>query len=182
MMFRPLHRKLSLWLALPLLLSAASGVAYRTGRTWFRMTSKTGGEILSIHSWEWLGKAASLAMIWVIGCGLLFLCLSAAKMLWESRRRVMQSPQKIRLWHRLVGAFFIIPLAASAISGIAYRTGEACDMSEDTLDLLMSIHEGAWLGNDIKPFYISVLGIGLVLVTASGLMLFFRKNKSLPRK
>jgi len=55
-------------------------------------------------------------------------------------------------------------------------------MSEDTLDLLMSIHEGAWLGNDIKPFYISVLGIGLVLVTASGLMLFFRKNKSLPRK
>jgi len=123
MMFRPLHRKLSLWLALPLLLSAASGVAYRTGRTWFRMTSKTGGEILSIHSWECLGKAASLAMIWVIGCGLLFLCLSAAKMLWESRRRVMQSPQKIRLWHRLVGAFFIIPLAASAISGIAYRTG-----------------------------------------------------------
>jgi hypothetical protein len=94
----------------------------------------------------------------------------------------MQSPQKIRLWHRLVGAFFLLPLTASAISGIAYRTGEACDMSEDTLDLLMSIHEGAWLGNDIKPFYISVLGIGLVLVTASGVMLFFRKNKSLPRK
>jgi hypothetical protein len=182
MKFRPLHRKLSLWLALPLLLSAASGVAYRAGRTWFGMSSKTGGEILSIHSWEWLGKAASLAMIWLIGCGLLFLCISAAKMLWESHRRVLHSPQKMRLWHRLVGAFFLLPLAASAISGIAYRTGEACDMSEDMLDFLLSIHEGDWLGKDIKPFYISVLGFGLVLATVSGVMLFFRKNKSLPRK
>jgi uncharacterized iron-regulated membrane protein len=55
-------------------------------------------------------------------------------------------------------------------------------MSEDTLDLLMSIHEGDWMGKDIKPFYISVLGLGLVLATVSGVVLLFRKNKSLPRK
>ena len=121
-------------------------------------------------------------MIWLIGCGLLVLCISAAKMLWDSRLRLLQSPQKIRLWHRLVGAVFLLPLAVSAISGIAYRTGEACDMSEDTLDLLMSIHEGDWMGKDIKPFYISVLGLGVVLATVSGVMLFFWKNKSLPRK
>lgn len=103
-------------------------------------------------------------------------------MLWDSRRRVLHSPQKIRLWHRLVGAVFLLPLAVSAISGIAYRTGEACDMSEDSLDLLMSIHEGDWMGKDIKPFYISVLGLGLVLAAVSGVVLLFRKNKSLPRK
>jgi hypothetical protein len=182
MKFRPLHRKISLWLALPLILSAASGVAYRAGRSWFGMSSKTGGDILSIHSWEWLGKVGGSVVIWLIGCGLLFLCISAAKMLWDSRRRVLHSPQKIRLWHRLVGAVFLLPLAVSAISGIAYRTGEACDMSEDTLDLLMSIHEGDWMGKDIKPFYISVLGLGLVLATVSGVVLLFRKNKSLPRK
>lgn len=63
---------------------------------------------------------------------------------------------------------FLLPLAVSAISGIDYSTGEACDMSEDTLDLLMSIHEGDWMGKEIKPFYISVLGLGLVLATVSG--------------
>jgi uncharacterized iron-regulated membrane protein len=77
-----------------------------------------------------------------------------------------------------MGAFLLIPLAASAISGIAYRTGEAFDISEDTLDLLMSIHEGDWLGKEIKPFYILVLGLGLGLIIISGLLLFFRKNKS----
>jgi hypothetical protein len=177
MKFRSLHRKISIWLALPLLVSAMTGVAYRIGRSWFGMSSHTGGEILSIHSWDWLGKAGSMTVIWVVGCGLLFLCWSAAQMLWGSGRRVFQSPQKNRLWHRLIGAFLLIPLAASAISGIAYRTGEVFDISEDTLDLLMSIHEGDWLGKEIKPFYILVLGLGLALIIISGLMLYFRKNK-----
>lgn len=177
MKFRLLHRKISIWLALPLLVSAMTGVAYRIGRSWFGMSSHTGGEILSIHSWDWLGKAGSMTVIWVVGCGLLFLCWSAAQMLWGSGRRVFQSPQKNRLWHRLIGAFLLIPLAASAISGIAYRTGEVFDISEDTLDLLMSIHEGDWLGKEIKPFYILVLGLGLALIIISGLMLYFRKNK-----
>lgn len=177
MKFRPLHRKISIWLALPLLVSAMTGVAYRIGRSWFGMSSHTGGEILSIHSWDWLGKAGSMAVIWVVGSGLLFLCWSAAQMLWGSGRRVFQSQQKNRLWHRLIGAFLLIPLTASAISGIAYRTGEAFDISEDTLDLLMSIHEGDWLGKEIKAFYILVLGLGLALIIISGLMLFFRKNK-----
>jgi hypothetical protein len=177
MKFRLLHRKISIWLALPLLVSAMTGVAYRIGRSWFGMSSHTGGEILSIHSWDWLGKAGSMAVIWVVGSGLLFLCWSAAQMLWGSGRGVFQSRQKNRLWHRLIGAFLLIPLAASAISGIAYRTGEAFDISEDTLDLLMSIHEGDWLGKEIKPFYILVLGLGLALIIISGLMLYFRKNK-----
>ena len=177
MKFRSLHRKISIWLALPLLVSAMTGVAYRIGRSWFGMSSNTGGEILAIHSWDWLGKAGSMTVIWVVGCGLLFLCWSAAQMLWGSGRRVFQSPQKNRLWHRLIGAFLLIPLAASAISGIAYRTGEVFDISEDTLDFLMSIHEGDWLGKEIKPFYILVLGLGLALIIISGLMLYFRKNK-----
>jgi LPXTG-motif cell wall-anchored protein len=42
----------------------------------------------------------------------------------------------------------------------------------------MSIHEGDWLGKEIKPFYILVLGLGLGLIIISGLLLFFRKNKS----
>lgn len=182
MKLRPLHRRLSIWMVLPLLVSASSGVTYRVGRSWFGMSSQTGGKILSIHSWEWLGKAASIAMIWLVGCGLLFLCISAAQMIWSSGSRVLHSPQKSRLWHRLIGALFLLPLAATAISGVAYRTGEACDISEDTLDVLMSIHEGAWLGKNIKPIYTSLLGLGLALVTVSGLVLFFRKNKSLFRK
>ena len=104
MKFRPLHRKISIWLALPLLVSAMTGVAYRIGRSWFGMSSQIGGEILSIHSWSWLGKAGSLAVIWVVGCGLLFLCGSAFQMLWSSGRKCCGHRKKIvygiGLWER----------------------------------------------------------------------------------
>ena len=179
---RPIHRKVAIALALPLILSAITGITYRAGRSWFGMSSNTAGDILSIHSWEWLGKAGSLVAIWLVGCGLVFLCVSAGQMLWESRRRMLQSPQKIRLGHRILGAILLLPLVASAITGIAYRTGEVCDLPEEMLDLLMSIHQGGWLGRNIKPYYSLVLGLGLLTMTASGARLFFRKNKSLPHK
>ena len=176
MNFRNLHRKISLWLVPFLLVSAATGVTYRIGRAWFGMSSKSGGDVLSIHTWDWLGNVPSLAILWVVGSGLLFLCFSGLQMLWQSRKRLFHSPQKFRVFHRLAGAMFVLPLMATAVTGIAYKTGEACDFSDETLDFLMVIHEGAWLGNALKPYYVLLLGGGMLWLVISGLKIVLRKK------
>ena len=35
----------------------------------------------------------------------------------------------------------------------------------------MTIHEGAWLGPSLKPFYVLLLGLGLLVLAATGLRL-----------
>ena len=39
---RPLHRRIALWLVVPLLISLSTGIFYRVGRSWFGMEKPTG--------------------------------------------------------------------------------------------------------------------------------------------
>ena len=141
------------------------------------MSSKTGGDVLSIHSWDWMGDVPSLAIIWLIGSGLLFLCFSGLQLLWQSRKRPFHSPQKSRVFHRLGSAILVFPLMATALTGIAHKTGEACGFSDETLEFLMEIHEGAWLGNALKPYYVLLLGLGMFWLVITGLKIVLRKRK-----
>lgn len=43
---RNLHRLIAPWLALPLAVTLATGIAYRTGWAWFGMGKETGGKVL----------------------------------------------------------------------------------------------------------------------------------------
>jgi hypothetical protein len=174
---RPLHRRLSPWLVLPLAVTAASGMAYRLGRSWFGLSGATGDGILEIHAWEWLGSAGSMAAIWITGLGLLLLCWTGMKLVWQSRARLLHAPQKPRLLHRLAGALLLLPLAATAITGVAYRTGEYAGWPEGLLDLLISIHQGAWLGKTAKPYYVLAVGSGLLFLCFTGIRLLWGKAK-----
>jgi len=156
---------------------AASGMAYRLGRSWFGLPGSTGEEILGAHTWEWLGPEGSMAAIWITGLGLLLLCWTGIKLLWQSRGRLLNTPQKHRLFHRLIGALLLLPLAATAITGVAYRTGEAVGWSDGVLDLLISIHEGAWLGKTAKPYYVLALGSGLLFLCFTGMRLVWSKAR-----
>lgn len=69
----------------------------------------------------------------------------------------------MRTWHRVLGAVLILPLAAPALTGMLYKTGQAWfGISEETADPLMTIHEGAWLGHNLKVCYSVVIGCGLL--------------------
>jgi len=78
---RPLHRLIAPWLALPLLITLATGITYRVGRAWFGMDKANGGRILDIHIGEWLSNGFAVAYIALTGLGLLALALSGAWML-----------------------------------------------------------------------------------------------------
>jgi hypothetical protein len=73
----------------------------------------------------------------------------------------------------------LLPLAATAVTGVLYKTGQAWfGISEETADLLMTIHEGAWLGRGVKVYYSVVTGGGLLALGLFGLALLRRKARA----
>lgn len=169
---RKLHRALSPVLFALLAVSAITGVTYRAGKKWFGMSGQTGQAVMEWHAGEWLGPALSPFYVLVTGLGLLFLIVTGLFML---RQRAGKGAA--RWWHRALGAVLLLPLTATAISGVLYKTGQAWfGISEETADLLMTIHEGAWLGKHLKLWYVVFTGSGLLALGLCGLALIRRKG------
>jgi uncharacterized iron-regulated membrane protein len=171
-LIRQLHRRLSPWLFVVVAISAATGVAFRAGKKWFGMDGQTGQAVMEWHTGEWLGPALSPFYILLAGSALIFLLVTGASMLWQRGGRGFA-----RRSHRVLGVLLLLPLAATAVTGMIYKAGQAwLGISEDTARLLMTIHEGAWLGRDLKVYYSVVLGAGLLGLGFLGLALLFRKR------
>lgn len=174
---RILHRQLSPWVLPLLLFSALTGLIYRSGRAWFGMSKETGGKILHLHTGEWLGGNFSVLYVLVIGSALLFLVFSGLWMWFSSK-----SPKiPVRKFHRALAVAFSLPLILSAITGIAYQAGSKWfHISENSQKLLLSLHQGSWLGPAWRPFYILLLAIGLIVLCITGFRMLFRRKAHLP--
>ena len=176
MKLRLIHRRLAPWLFVLLALSALTGLAYRLGKKWLGVDKETGNFIMSIHTGEWAGTFFSTLQILAAGLGLLFLLGSGAAMFLKSKSR-----QPMRLFHRLLGIALLLPLTATALTGMAYKFGkDYCGISEETADLLMDIHEGAWLGKELKVYYVLILGLGLLAAGLFGLGILLPKKRMAP--
>lgn len=170
---RQLHRKLSPALFALVAVSAVTGMTYRAGKKWFGMDGQTGQAVMNWHTGEWLGPALSPFYVLLVGSALLFLVVTGAMML-----RGKAGKGAVRWWHRAFGFALILPLAATAITGMLYKTGLAWfGISEDTADLLMTIHEGAWLGRGARVYYSVLLGSGLLALGFFGLALLRRARR-----
>ena len=172
--FRKFHRIFSPYLFVLVAVSAATGVAYRAGKKWFGMDGQTGQAVMEWHTGEWLGPTLSPFYVLLAGAALLFLIISGAALL-----RQKAGKGTARVWHRVLGAVLLLPLAATAVTGMLYKTGQAWfGISEETADLLMTIHEGAWLGRGLKVYYSVLTGGGLLALGFFGLALLRRKTGS----
>jgi hypothetical protein len=169
---RKFHRVLSPGLFVLVATSAVTGVAYRAGKKWFGVDGQTGQSIMEWHTGEWLGPAWSPYYVIVTGLGLLFLIATGLIML---RRR---GGKGFARWgHRVLGGVLLLPLTATAATGVLYKVGQAWfGISEEFADLLMTIHEGAWLGKHLKVWYVVVTGGGLLAMGLFGLLLLRRKR------
>jgi hypothetical protein len=137
---RPLHRRLSLWLAAPLILVALTGMTYRIGRAWFGMSPDVAKAVINLHSGMWLGETASLVFTSIGGLGLLTLSISGMAMLWKSRAKM-----GARRWHRIVAWMLVLPLFVSASTGLLHHYGELVFGFEEAIQSrLMNIHQGIW--------------------------------------
>ena len=170
---RKLHRKLSPYLFLLIGVSAITGMTYRVGKKWFGMDGETGRLVMDWHTGAWLGPVLSPFYVILVGAALLFIVITGARMLWQRGGK-----GTARLWHRVMGGVLLLPLAASAITGMLYRAGQAwLGLSEDTEHLLMTIHAGGWLGRDLKVYYSVTLGSGLLALGFIGLALLRRQRR-----
>lgn len=169
---RSIHRRIAPWLALPLALLAITGLTYRLGRSWFGLDRETGWRILDVHAGEFLGDAASAFYLLAVGTGLLVLIGAGIALQFRRGGRG-------RWIHRVLGLVLCLPLLASVTTGLAYKLGEEWfGISEQTQDALMHIHEGAWLGGALKPYYVLLLGFGVLALAASGLRLFRWRSRA----
>lgn len=174
---RILHRKLSPWVLPFLLFSAITGLIYRIGRAWFAMSKDTGGKILHLHAGDWLGENGSVLYLLVIGTSLAILVLSGFWMWFTSP--TPKAPA--RKWHRLFAMILALPLLLSAVTGVAYQMGSKWfHFGEDRLKLLLSLHQGSWLGLATRPFYILILGTGLIALCLTGIRMLIRKTAPPP--
>ncbi len=171
---RFLHRRLSPWFLVPLVFIAVTGLIYRIGRAWFGMSKETGHEIMKLHSGEWMGVDVSVVYLFLVGGGLLFLVCSGLWM-WFSGN----SKSARRKPHRVLAITFSLPLVLSSVTGMAYHAGAKWfQMDEGTLDILMSLHQGTWMGKELRAYYILLLGTGMIALCLTGLRLCFRSNSA----
>jgi hypothetical protein len=107
-------------------------------------------------------------MLVLLGSGIVLLIASVMSMLWQTRKKLFNSPKSMRLIHRLEGFALLLPLTVSVATGVAYRVVELRDGSDGTLDFLMDLHTGGWIGRGVSPYYIAVLGIAVLGLSFTG--------------
>jgi hypothetical protein len=74
-----------------------------------------------------------------------------------------------RQLHRTLAPIVMLPFAITALTGMAYRVGRAWfGLPKDRVHFLMSIHEGEYLGDTLRPFYVLLNGLGLLLMLGTG--------------
>lgn len=177
---RRLHRRLAPLLLLPLLLAALTGVAARLGRSWFGMPRSVAGALFSIHEGGFLGEPLVPFYVLAMGLGLTALLFSGARLLLAQRRSLIggRGGQRRRRLHSRVALLAALPLLVSACTGILYRLLDSwTDLPDDRIGWLMGLHQGSWLGPELKPVYVLLVGLGLLVLLATGLAMLGPRHR-----
>jgi hypothetical protein len=173
---RRFHRKLAPIIIIPLLLSAFSGIAYRIGRSWFGLSDNFGDFMMVIYEGKFLGKPLVPVYVLLVGVGLIAIIVTGVSMI-RKRKKYSQSESisvklNARLLHGSLTPVFFLPLLVSASTGIIYRLGTAwLGLSAEQAEFFLSIHQGSYLGKDLRTLYVLVVGLGLLAIIATGIQM-----------
>ncbi|MDB9314855.1 PepSY domain-containing protein [Spirulina sp. CS-785/01] len=79
-------------------------------------------------------------------------------------------PRKIRKWHRYLAPIVFIPFFLTAATGVGYRVSKSWfGASDEVGDFFMLIHQGTWLGQELRVFYVLLNGLGLLAMLFTGI-------------
>jgi hypothetical protein len=91
----------------------------------------------------------------------------------------------VRKLHRKTAPIILLPLLLTVLTGVIYRLGRSWfGMSADVGEIFMGLHEGKFLGKGLVPFYVLLVGLGLIgmIVTGLSILKFQRKpSKAFPK-
>ncbi|MBW4660384.1 MAG: PepSY domain-containing protein [Drouetiella hepatica Uher 2000/2452] len=182
MNLRKFHRKAAPILFIPLLLTALTGVAYRIGRSWFGLSDEFGEFMMMLHEGRFLGKPIVPAYVLLVGLGLLGIMVSGISLMKRRKDPIQQNAVKLngRKLHQIMAPIAFLPFGISALTGVAYRLGKAWfGLSADQAAILLKIHQGSYLGSALRPIYVLLVGLSLVIMLATGIQMsgVFRKRR-----
>ncbi len=176
------HRTMALVFALPLLLSVVTGLTYRIGRYWFEMSSDTGKIVRRIHEGGFLGETLMPVYVLILGLGNLAILVTGMVLLSRSVpvAAPVPLPASVR-FHRRLAVVTAIPFFVTVVTGVAYRLTQAWfGWTPDEAKWLMNLHQGTWLGQDARAYYVLCLGLAMLSLLATGLSLsgLFSRRKA----
>lgn len=86
-----------------------------------------------------------------------------------------------RTLHRQVAPFMILPLLVTALTGVTYRLSKDWfGWTRDQAHFLMVIHEGEYLGDNIKPIYVLLNALGVLFLLSTGAAMVFDRLRKAP--
>lgn len=95
----------------------------------------------------------------------------------------MTDQHQIRKLHRAIAPLALLPLLITVSTGMAYRLSKDwLGLSRDQVHVLMSLHEGEYLGTTLEPMYVLLNGLGLLWMLATGGMLVLQRLKTTFRR
>lgn len=87
-----------------------------------------------------------------------------------------------RKLHRKIAPIVFLPLFVTAFTGVLYRVARSWfGVSDEIGEMIMFIHQGSYLGKDLRVFYVILNGLGLIAMVVSGIVMsgiFFRRRKT----
>ena len=87
-------------------------------------------------------------------------------------------PMNFRKLHRQIAPILFLPLLLSALTGIVYRIGRSWfGFSDELGESIMTIHEGKFLGKPLVPFYVLLVGLGLLGIVITGLTMLGQRQR-----
>lgn len=183
-LFRTLHRKAAPILFLPLLATTLTGVGYRLGNSWFDIPERLADRLMAIHEGKIFGESLVPVYVLLMGVGLLGLVVTGLGLI----RRVTTLPGQAkpgttwRVWHQILAPLCFLPIALTAITGVIYRVGKNwLGLSDNKARIMMKLHEGAYFGQQLRPFYVLYAGIGLLALLITGMqMVKLRRQPTRP--
>lgn len=179
-----LHRRAAPILCLPLLVTSVTGLVYRVGKNRFGLSDEVGTWMLRLHDGRLLSDRLAPLYVLLTGMGLIVLLATGISLfIQRSKRPQPLHPMKmsLRLWHRVLSPILFLPLLVSALTGIVYRVGKAwLGLEDKNVKVFLRIHEGQYLSPKLHLVYVSLVGIGLVALLATGvpMLSIFRKPRS----
>ena len=76
----------------------------------------------------------------------------------------------IRKFHRQIAPILFLPLFFTACTGVAYRVARSWfGVSSEVGEFLMYIHQGTFLGKELRVFYVLLNGLGVLAMLFTGI-------------
>ncbi len=157
----------------PLLISAITGLAHRLGRSWLGLSKDFGRIMMTLHEGRYLGEWMIPIYVLAVGLGVLAILATGLVLLWG---RSLPAKGTARHVHHLVAGVSALPLFISATTGIAYRLGRNwLGLSKEQAAIFLSLHQGTYWGEAVRPFYILALGLSVLTLIGTGVTLLPRR-------